>query len=1245
MLYRMRPGRNELERLEPRMLLSIAAPLSGQVDGPLNEAPLQVASILAAPPPVETTSDFDAALALEPRATTLIDNGPTANRIDIVTVGDGYTFGDLDTYASHVANFANYFFTDEVIGAYAGYFNLHVVEVISDESGVDNDPTQGISRSTALDMTFWAGGIERLLGVNVNAAWTHALLAPEADQVFAIANSTKYGGAGYTNADLATFAGGNASSIEIALHEFGHSFAGLADEYYFSGAYTGPEPHEPNVTTLTAEQMIAQAAKWYRWLDEPGVGLYEGGLYKSDGVYRPTQNSKMRSLGQPWGPVNAEQLIISMYEWVDPIDAATAAGVYDRGEVFFVDALDPLTHDLDVQWLLDGQAIVGATGEWFDTSTLNVDAGTYTLSVEVVDNTDRVRDEDARALLMTGTRQWTLNVVAEDEPDIPLPPSAGDDIATVNEDGSVIIDVLSNDVAGSGTLMVTDFGDAAHGTVRIVNNGTAIRYTPGSDYFGGDSFSYVVTNTAGLTDSATVSLSVIAQPDAPQANDDLATLAEDAGPVRLGVLDNDTAAPDVGQSLRITAAAQGGHGRVVIASDGSSLTYQPDDDFFGNDSFTYTVTDDDGLEDSATVLVTVEPRPDAPTARDDAYEVEQAATAVQFDVLANDTTEPDGPQTLIITSLTQPTHGTVSITHDGGALVYEPDGEHVGEDIFAYTVTDSDGLSDTAVVTVTVLAVDDPFEPHPPLARDDFYELTQDDGQATFAVLANDTTDPDTGQSLSIISVTTAAHGSAIIANDGSEIRYTPNAGYFGVDAFSYMIIDDDGLTDTATVTIDIQPRPVETGVDLGVRIVGSDMGDMVVPNEFATISVELFNAGAVGTDAAMDIALYFSADQIIDDTDALLARTTYTGGLIASGSTIISERVQLPQTLAGGDYRVLASIAAPGMVDADVANNTTASAGTHELAWVFGDVPGLGRVTLKLYDETGERITFTVNRGGYAVVDGGMSFEHIGVYDTNASSNVKISSRSSQALDVHGITVHAPLSYIAAQQMHLRGPLIAAQGVEKINLGDVTGAMIDISAFPGDDGSGTFRADLGRVTDSSISSAMTIRYVNVVQWRDTDAVRDTITAPVIQSIRSDGDFEADIITTAAAPVQTLGRVTVGGTLREVSIRASGDIGKVKAAGLEDTTILAGAVDSPLAAPAFEGGSAAGVIGLLKVKGPADAAYWLTNSALSARAVGTLKIGFADEAGLLLDVTHIGKGVYLDALGRHRCERVSDFVA
>jgi hypothetical protein len=312
-------------------------------------------------------------------------------------------------------------------------------------------------------------------------------------------------------------AGDNAGAVEIALHEFGHSFADLADEYDTGGptTYTGPEPAAPNVSIHDAANMSSLETKWHLWLDEANVDTFEGAMYSKNGIYRPTDDSKMRSLDRPFEQVNTEQFVLSAYETVRPIDSATPPGTYPPDTEFFVDPVDPTTHNLDVQWFLDGVPIPGANGTSFDTSTLGLLFGTYSLSAKVVDNTDLVRDEALRDSLMTEERQWTIEVNSP-----PIITNVQLSASEINESGSVTItvDFVDPDVGDQITL-AADLGFGAGLQVIGVYEGgqpQSVSFVAGydddhpktdtpSDVF---DISLVVTDSYGLSDSAAAQLTV-----------------------------------------------------------------------------------------------------------------------------------------------------------------------------------------------------------------------------------------------------------------------------------------------------------------------------------------------------------------------------------------------------------------------------------------------------------------------------------------------------------------------------------------------------------------------------------------------------------------------------------------------------------------------------------------------------------------------------------------------------------------
>ncbi|MGB2821826.1 MAG: tandem-95 repeat protein, partial [Phycisphaerae bacterium] len=221
------------------------------------------------------------------------------------------------------------------------------------------------------------------------------------------------------------------------------------------------------------------------------------------------------------------------------------------------------------------------------------------------------------------------------------------------------------------------------------------------------------------------------------------------------------------------------------------LRYAPAANWYGTDTFTYTVSDGNGGTDTATVTVVVDAVNDAPTARDDGANTREDSPVV-INILANDT-DVDG-DALTIAGFTHASHGVVTANGDG-TLSYAPNADWFGTDSFAYTVSDGNGGTDTATVTVTVESVNDNTAP---TANDDGAN-TREDRPVVIDVLANDT-DTD-GDALTIADFTRASHGVVTDNGDGT-LSYAPEADWHGTDSFTYIVSDGNGGTDAATVTV-----------------------------------------------------------------------------------------------------------------------------------------------------------------------------------------------------------------------------------------------------------------------------------------------------------------------------------------------------------------------------------------------------------------------------------------------------------
>ncbi|MFG3229044.1 M64 family metallopeptidase [Kitasatospora sp. NPDC048194] len=355
--------------------------------------------------------------------TPLVRNGDTASKLDVVVIGDGYAAQEQEKFRSDAAEKWREITAVEPYATYRGLFNVWAVSAVSPESGVSGDPDQATVRHTALGSYFWCDGVERLLCVDEKAVERYAAKAPQADLVIVVANSTKYGGAGYNDVKsalgyegIATVAGGNARSGQIAVHETGHSLGKLADEYAYDGqgAYQGEEPAEANISTLTADRMRDQGVKWSRWLgkaspDGGTVGTYEGGGYYPTGLYRPTENSIMRSLGREFNLPGREAMIAGFYRHATPLTSPTPAGTW-------LTPADRLTVDLPVpgtllHWYLDGREQPQLRGRTaLDLGALHLTgprSRPHLVSAVATDPTPAVADPALRPEL-TGSLSWLL---------------------------------------------------------------------------------------------------------------------------------------------------------------------------------------------------------------------------------------------------------------------------------------------------------------------------------------------------------------------------------------------------------------------------------------------------------------------------------------------------------------------------------------------------------------------------------------------------------------------------------------------------------------------------------------------------------------------------------------------------------------------------------------------------------------------------------------------------------------------
>ncbi|MFP4598376.1 MAG: Ig-like domain-containing protein [Persicimonas sp.] len=274
------------------------------------------------------------------------------------------------------------------------------------------------------------------------------------------------------------------------------------------------------------------------------------------------------------------------------------------------------------------------------------------------------------------------------------PPVAGDQTASTLQSSPVDLTLRATDEDGD-TLSFRLDSQPTHGALSSFDatRGT-LTYTPETGFTGSDSFTFSVTDGEDRSGVATMTIEVNADNGAPTANDDSATTAANT-PVTVNVLANDSD-PD-GDSLSVlstTTSTQGGS--TAIESDGA-VTYTPPADYVGTDTFDYTISDGTATA-AATVAVTIDTDNHAPTAEDDTANADNEET-ITIDVLSNDS-DPDGDALTVTTLDTSWTIGTATLNSDNTVTYVAPEDD--ATDRFLYTISDGNGGTDTAKVTINV---------------------------------------------------------------------------------------------------------------------------------------------------------------------------------------------------------------------------------------------------------------------------------------------------------------------------------------------------------------------------------------------------------------------------------------------------------------------------------------------------------------------------------------------------------------
>ncbi len=404
---------------------------------------------------------------------------------------------------------------------------------------------------------------------------------------------------------------------------------------------------------------------------------------------------------------------------------------------------------------------------------------------------------------MTGLSSDIANVNIDILP-VPDSPTTTDVHRSTPEDIPITIqlDVLAsdpdNDLDPSSVEFITN---PTNGTKSNNNTNGAITYEPNHGFSGTDTLTFRISDLLGNVSNIS-SIIINVSDEAPNAINDTINISEDQT-IYINVLANDTDPQDniVADSVRITILPT--HGIVIVNKSTGILTYTPDENFNGNDIFTYSIADATNYHDQAQVIINITPVNDPPVAINDTIKSQEDQN-IEIDIFNNDYDIDNLIDSTLISIPSPPTHGQVTFDATTHLITFIPEPNYYGNDSLKYEVFDEEGASSQGLVFISLTAI-----PDPPEAEDDNF-ITNEETEVTINVVLNDIDIENDIDTCSLDIVGDPLHGTVTVLptpNCGN-ISYTPDNNYFGTDYFIYQISDTSGLSGQATAYITINNTP-----------------------------------------------------------------------------------------------------------------------------------------------------------------------------------------------------------------------------------------------------------------------------------------------------------------------------------------------------------------------------------------------------------------------------------------------------
>ncbi|MDD0844068.1 retention module-containing protein, partial [Pseudomonas sp. Gutcm_11s] len=458
-------------------------------------------------------------------------------------------------------------------------------------------------------------------------------------------------------------------------------------------------------------------------------------------------------------------------------------------------------------------------------------------------------------------------------------PAAQNDSFTVNEDGTITIDVLSNDSdLDNDALTVSQVNGQAiseGGSVNVSNGSVTLTngqlvFTPNANYHGPASFTYTITDGV-LSSTATVSGTVTAVNDAPVSGNQNLTTDEDT-PITGQIVASDVD----GDTLAYNVSGNPANGTVTLNPATGGFVYTPNSNYNGSDSFVVTISDGNGGTTTSTITVGVTPDNDAPVSGDQSLTTNED-TPITGQIVASDV---DG-DTLAYNVSGNPANGTVTLNPATGGFVYTPNSNYNGSDSFVVTISDGNGGTTTSTITVGVTPDNDA-----PVSGDQSL-TTNEDTPITGQIVASDVD----GDTLAYNVSGNPTNGTVVLNPATGGFTYTPNTDYNGSDSFIVTISDGNGGTTTSTITVGVTPvNDAPVGVNDSITVVedtpftgnlltnDTDVdGDVLTVTQFNLTALPAFTFAAGSTATIPFIGQLTVAS---DGTFTFTPGANYTGGV-----------------------------------------------------------------------------------------------------------------------------------------------------------------------------------------------------------------------------------------------------------------------------------------------------------------------------------------------------------------------------